>query len=229
MATVTFFLLCSFIVLSAQGEVTVKDDRTWIRVKISDNVVLKCCYEDTDEPSQVKLTWVNVVKAANNTYAKQLVERSHVIKDKKDDKFSKEVCGTLEFTSVRLNDTGLYQCRLDGSRVYHTHGTYLQVYKPIEKTINLSERTKNRILTAEGILLLLCVLVPSATLLQKSKKLYQLEKKKVNKEEENIYQGLNLDDCCNTTYDQIERSQAQGPYQDVGNIMEEAEIQLEKP
>jgi len=42
-------------------------------------------------------------------------------------------------------------------------------------------------------------------------------------------QGLNLDDCC-TTYDQIERSQAQGPYQDVGNIMEEKEeIQLEKP
>ena len=121
--------VASSIVLFAQGEVTVKDDRTWIRVKISDNVVLKCCYEDTDKPSQVKLTWVNVVKAANNTYAKQLVERSHVIKgDTNDNKFSKEVCGTLEFTSVRLNDTGLYQCRLDGSRVYHTHGTYLQVY-----------------------------------------------------------------------------------------------------
>lgn len=42
-------------------------------------------------------------------------------------------------------------------------------------------------------------------------------------------QGLNLDDCCNTTYDQIERSQAHGPYEDVGNIMDEAEIQLEKP
>lgn len=42
-------------------------------------------------------------------------------------------------------------------------------------------------------------------------------------------QGLNLDDCC-ATYDQIERSQAQGPYQDVGNIKEEEEeIQLEKP
>lgn len=44
-----------------------------------------------------------------------------------------------------------------------------------------------------------------------------------------IHQGLNLEDCC-TTYDQIERSQAQGPYQDICNVMEEEEeIQLEKP
>lgn len=44
-----------------------------------------------------------------------------------------------------------------------------------------------------------------------------------------IPQGLNLDDCC-STYDQIERSQAHGPYQDVVNIKEEEEqIQLEKP
>ncbi|GLD72109.1 B-cell antigen receptor complex-associated protein alpha chain [Lates japonicus] len=110
-----------------------------------------------------------------------------------------------------------------------SHGTYLQVYKPLEKTLNFSESTKNGILTAEGILLLLCVVLPSATLLCKSKKVHEIEKKKMKKEEENIYQGLNLDDCC-TTYDQIERSQALGPYQDVCNIMEEEEeIQLEKP
>ena len=42
------------------------------------------------------------------------------------------------------------------------------------------------------------------------------------------HQGLNLDDCC-TTYDQIERSQAQGPYEDVGITEEAEEIQLEKP
>ena len=43
------------------------------------------------------------------------------------------------------------------------------------------------------------------------------------------HQGLNLDDCS-ATYDQIERSQAHGPYQDVCNIIEEEEeIQLEKP
>lgn len=44
-----------------------------------------------------------------------------------------------------------------------------------------------------------------------------------------VHQGLNLDDCC-TTYDQIERSQSHGPYQDVCSAFkEEEEIQLEKP
>lgn len=43
------------------------------------------------------------------------------------------------------------------------------------------------------------------------------------------HQGLNLDDCC-TTYDQIERSQTTGPYQDLCDSYEEEEdIQLEKP
>lgn len=37
--------------------------------------------------------------------------------------------------------------------------------EPLEKTINLYESTKNKILTAEGILLLLCVLLPATTLL----------------------------------------------------------------
>lgn len=35
----------------------------------------------------------------------------------------------------------------------------------MEKMVNLSESTKNTILTVEGILLLLCVIVPSAALL----------------------------------------------------------------
>lgn len=37
--------------------------------------------------------------------------------------------------------------------------------EPLEKIINLSESTKNKILTAEGFLLLLCVLLPAATLI----------------------------------------------------------------
>lgn len=46
-----------------------------------------------------------------------------------------------------------------------------------------------------------------------------------------IRQGLNLDECW-STYDQIERPQTHGQYQDVGNLKgeeEEEEIQLEKP
>lgn len=40
-------------------------------------------------------------------------------------------------------------------------------------------------------------------------------------------QGLNLDDCY-AAYDQIERSQNNGPYQDVCNVLGD-DIQLEKP
>lgn len=44
-----------------------------------------------------------------------------------------------------------------------------------------------------------------------------------------LHQGLNLDDCC-AAYDQIERSQGLGHYQDVVSGTEEREeIQLEKP
>lgn len=39
--------------------------------------------------------------------------------------------------------------------------------EPMEKTINLRETTKNKILIAEGFLLLLCVMLPSAILLFK--------------------------------------------------------------
>lgn len=44
------------------------------------------------------------------------------------------------------------------------------------------------------------------------------------------HQGLDLDLCAQTTYDQIQRSQAPDPYQDVYNMIQgDEEIQLEKP
>ncbi|KPP73102.1 rho guanine nucleotide exchange factor 1-like, partial [Scleropages formosus] len=55
----------------------------------------------------------------------------------------------------------------------------------------------------------------------------ELQKKKSNIEEENIYEGLNLDDC-NSAYHQIQRSQVQCTYQDVGNVGD-YDVQLEKP
>lgn len=42
----------------------------------------------------------------------------------------------------------------------------------------------------------------------------------------NLQQGLNLDDC-NSAYHQIQRTNQQGPYQDVASCGED--IQLEKP
>ncbi|XP_031144588.1 B-cell antigen receptor complex-associated protein alpha chain [Sander lucioperca] len=222
MGAVTNILLCSFVVGIAQNKVTLEPDRPFLRIQVSQRAVLECCYSTS---ASVTFTWIK--HSPNKTQAPQHVEPgSETAQDSKIDKS----CGTLTFRRVQLNDSGLYQCWLNGSDFsILSHGTYLQVYKPMEKTINLSESTKNKILTAEGVLLLLCVLVPSVALLFQSKRLNELEKKKAKKEEENIYQGLNLDDCC-STYDQIERSQAHGPYQDVVNIKEEEEqIQLEKP
>lgn len=49
---------------------------------------------------------------------------------------------------------------------HHQHHHHRSLcLEPLQKTLNLSEKTKNRILTAEGILLLLCVLLPSTTIL----------------------------------------------------------------
>ncbi|XP_074511041.1 B-cell antigen receptor complex-associated protein alpha chain [Sebastes fasciatus] len=223
MGTVTNFLLCSFVVGIAQNTVILEADRPFIRVQVFHTADLECCYKT--EVRSVKFTWVK--QAGNSTrHDAHPVKHSDPVAKGKDGRF----CGTLTIEPVQLNDSGLYQCWLNGSDVdLISHGTYLQVFKPMEKTINLSESTKNKILTAEGVLLLLCVLVPSAAILFKSQRLQLLEKKKAKKEEENIYQGLNVDDCW-STYDQIERSQAHGPYQDVGNLKEEEEhIQLEKP
>ncbi|KAF1388166.1 hypothetical protein PFLUV_G00087390 [Perca fluviatilis] len=219
MGTVTNLLLCSFVVGIAQNEITLEPDRPFLRIHVSQRAVLECCFRAN---VSVNTTWIK--HPSNKTLAPHAVAFSG--REAKDHKINL-FCGNLTFNAVQLNDSGLYQCLLNNRLL--SHGTYLQVYKPMEKTINLSESTKNKILTAEGVLLLLCVLVPSVTLLFQSKRLNELEKKKAKKEEENIYQGLNLDDCC-STYDQIERSQAHGPYQDVGNIKEEEEqIQLEKP
>nr|QPF15774.1 Cd79a protein [Chaunax abei] len=228
MWTVPNFLLCSFVVVRAQHEVNLKADRPYLRVQLSYSAALECCY--TTNVESLELTWVMHVQASNTTLGPKNVKSSDLVTigNRRE---SDAVCGTLSFKSVQLNDSGLYQCFLKSNKIYlFSHGTYLQVYRPLEKTINLSENTKNKILTAEGILLLLCVLLPAASLLYQSKRLNQLERKKGMREEENIYQGLNLDDCC-STYDQIERSQAHGPYQDVCNVVEaeEEEICLETP
>lgn len=222
MGPVANFLLYSFVVVViAQAELQLEPDMPFLRVRANEKADLKCCFNPGG--MSLHLTWIK--RISNN---ESLI--GEMIKHPESVNTSGIFCSTLNFKSVHLNDSGLYQCWLNNSKTRMvTHGTFLHVYKPLEKTINLSENTKNNILKAEGVILLLCVLLPSANLLLKSKKLNELEKKKVTKEEENIYQGLNLDDCC-TTYDQIERSQTHGPYQDVCNIIEEEEeIQLEKP
>uniref|UniRef100_A0A668AG12 CD79a molecule, immunoglobulin-associated alpha n=1 Tax=Myripristis murdjan TaxID=586833 RepID=A0A668AG12_9TELE len=206
-------------------QVELKPDRPYLQVRFSGTAELECCYI---AGGSVDYKWVKKPSASNVT-SDEITNSSRVsiILEGKD----KTTCSILTIKQAQYNDSGIYRCMLykDKKTPVYTHGTFLVVYKPLEKTIDISENNKNRILTAEGILLVLCVLLPSASLFCQSKRLTELEKRKIKSEEENIYQGLNLDDCC-PAYDQILRTQVTSPYQDVDNVIEEEDdIQLEKP
>ncbi|XP_040832152.1 B-cell antigen receptor complex-associated protein alpha chain isoform X2 [Ochotona curzoniae] len=98
---------------------------------------------------------------------------------------------------------------------------------PPRPFLDMAEGTKNRIITAEGIILLFCAVVPGTLLL--FRKRWQNEKFAVDAqddyEDENLYEGLNLDDC--SMYEDISRG-LQGTYQDVGSL-DIGDVQLEKP
>ncbi|KAG8009933.1 B-cell antigen receptor complex-associated protein alpha chain [Nibea albiflora] len=153
---------------------------------LSGRAGLECCYSYTG--GKLDMGWIKWIKGINKTQVPLAMKSSDDVDIKtKHETGNNKHCGTLTFKSVKMDETGLYQCWLNSSVGIYSHGTYLHVYSST-KTINLRESTKNKILTAEGILLFLCVLLPSVSLLFQSKRLNQLEKKKARREEENIYQ-----------------------------------------
>ncbi|KAF6287696.1 CD79a molecule [Rhinolophus ferrumequinum] len=135
----------------------------------------------------------------------------------------------LKISLVNKSHVGMYRCRVRvGKEVRHSCGTYLRVLESIPKPfLELGEGTKNNIITAEGIILLFCAVVPGTLLL--FRKRWQNVKFGVDArddyEDENLYEGLNLDDC--SMYEDISRG-LQGTYQDVGSL-HIGDVQLEKP
>ncbi|RVE62938.1 hypothetical protein OJAV_G00161940 [Oryzias javanicus] len=216
-----FFVICSMLGGIAEAEVVLEIDSPFQRIRLSDGAKLECCFQNWDKGSH----WVKNSRPFEKVEKFITSEHVNVTDHQRENNI---ICSILTFSSVKLTDTGMYHCRLNGTSTL-THGTYMQVYEPMEKTINLSESTKNVILMTEGILLFLCVTAPSFLFLFKKKHENKRAIKKEKIEEENIYQGLDLDDCC-AAYDQIERPQGHGPYEDVGTTVKEGEeIQLEKP
>ncbi|XP_065116808.1 B-cell antigen receptor complex-associated protein alpha chain [Paramisgurnus dabryanus] len=208
-----------------QAKIQLEADQPFQNVPVSQQAIIKCCYRCEERPH---FTWIMNVHTINGTTSSQTVNFSDKVKAETKSQANGVKCHELTLQNVQIEDSGLYQCYLNLTThrfAIFTHGTFLHVYKPLQKTLNLSESVKNSIITAEGVLLLLCVLIPGTMLLCKSKRLKELDRKK-GREEENIYEGLNLDDC-NSTYHQIQRSHVQGPYQDVANCGND--IQLEKP
>ncbi|CAL8247493.1 unnamed protein product [Lota lota] len=229
MVLVTIFLLCS-IVSVAEGrhiKVTLDADQPFMKMEVSGTAILKCCYNNNGNDT-VNYSWIITTVIANHAaHNHQLVNVSEERVEEGEEK-GRSLCRVLVLKKLRFSDAGLYRCVLNSHGItgVFSHGTFLQVYKPIEKILYLSENVKNNILTAQGILLLLCVLLPGANLLRKSKKIYALEKKKAMRKEENIYEGLKIEDFS-SPYDQIQRAPAEVTYEDV--CMSECEAHLENP
>ncbi|XP_005883946.1 PREDICTED: B-cell antigen receptor complex-associated protein alpha chain [Myotis brandtii] len=137
--------------------------------------------------------------------------------------------GELIISSVNKSHGGLYRCHaLENKTEWRSCGTYLRVREPAPRPfLDMGEGTKNNIITAEGIILLFCAVVPGTLLL--FRKRWQNMKFGVDTrddyEDENLYEGLNLDDC--SMYEDISRG-LQGTYQDVGSL-HIGDVQLEKP
>ncbi|NXY56270.1 CD79A protein, partial [Callaeas wilsoni] len=147
---------------------------------------------------------------------------------------------TLSFQHLEHNHSGLYFCRVEfHDAAAQSCGTFVRVHgewgslgrfrggfggladpsglaEPVPVPfLDLGEATKNRILTAQGVLLLLCAAGPGLLLLFRKRWANErlLQPKKISCEEENLYEGLNLDEC--SMYEDISRG-VQPTYQDVG-------------
>ncbi|XP_060114161.1 B-cell antigen receptor complex-associated protein alpha chain [Heteronotia binoei] len=134
----------------------------------------------------------------------------------------------LTFEQAKTGDSGMYYCIVTSSQDSdQSCGTYLWVRRPHPTSfLNIRESVKNKIITAEGFLLLICAIGPGLFLLLRKRweneSLIQAKKKY---EEENLYEGLNLDEC--SMYEDISRG-LQATYQDIGNV-KVIDLQLEKP
>ncbi|XP_051018539.1 B-cell antigen receptor complex-associated protein alpha chain isoform X1 [Acomys russatus] len=137
--------------------------------------------------------------------------------------------GEWVISKVNKSHRGMYRCQAKKDNITRQScGTYLRVRVPVPRPfLDMGEGTKNRIITAEGIILLFCAVVPGTLLL--FRKRWQNEKFGMglpdDYEDENLYEGLNLDDC--SMYEDISRG-LQGTYQDVGSL-HIGDVQLEKP
>lgn len=227
--TVAHFVFPPIFACDRNLQVELRADKTSVRVKVNDKADLNCCYKPVFRTNVPNVTWV-MRFVRNDSVTDQVpvhIGPTFVTTDKMEEDKAGFLCNTLTLTEAQLNDTGFYQCFLKHEQsCLFSYGTYLQVYNPLPRTLDISEQWKNSIITIEGVLLFFAVLIPGICQLGKTKRLTQLNRKKL-KEEENIYEGLNLDDC-NSTYHQIQRTNRHGPYQDVANTAED-DIQFEKP
>ncbi|XP_054667301.1 B-cell antigen receptor complex-associated protein alpha chain isoform X2 [Grus americana] len=204
------------------GAVMVEPGPTSRTAIVGDHLSLECRFQ---APRDASVTWYHVCPHRNCSYHPTLVDASQDGRQLQ----REEGRATLTFLHLAHNDTGLYYCRVQANQAAgQSCGTFLWVRDPMAVPfLNIKESTKNRIITAEGILLLLCAVGPGLFLLFRKRWANErlLQMKKSALEEENLYEGLNLDEC--SMYEDISRG-LQPTYQDVGSL-QAADAQLEKP
>ncbi|XP_014406407.2 B-cell antigen receptor complex-associated protein alpha chain isoform X1 [Camelus ferus] len=184
-----------------------------VTVSVGDEVHLPCRHNG----SSPNITWSRILQGNSLLWPLQIDPSNLGSK------------GELIIQQVNKSHKGIYRCEVtEGQNVQRSCGTYLRVREPLPRPfLNMGEGTKNNIITAEGIILLICAVVPGTLLL--FRKRWQNMKFGADiqddYEDENLYEGLNLDDC--SMYEDISRG-LQGTYQDVGSL-HIGDVQLEKP
>ncbi|KAM9299451.1 B-cell antigen receptor complex-associated protein alpha chain [Gastrophryne carolinensis] len=191
---------------------------TSISVYVGGNVKISCNFQTSGET--VDISWIMV-------YKNRTEKNKHVYYNNEITKLSDKT-RLLPISNAQKNMSGLYICRVtvnETNKTFSSCGTYLRVIVPTAYLLNIGEATKNRIITAEGILLLLCAIIPGTFLLYK-KRVENIASFSLKQTEgENLYEGLNLEDC--SMYEDISRG-LQATYEDVGTLREGI-IQLENP
>ncbi|XP_032644008.1 B-cell antigen receptor complex-associated protein alpha chain isoform X1 [Chelonoidis abingdonii] len=209
--------------LAENSLVKVEAGLTSVTIPEGGRVTLKCRFK---APSLARVTWSRScsrncsepILVANGTGPQRTVAIT-----------ADAGISILTFHPARKSDIGLYFCQVYTDEAWgQSCGTYLRVRKPIPVPfLNMRESTKNQLITAEGILLLFCAVGPGVFLLFRKRWENErlLQAKKNEYEEENLYEGLNLDEC--SMYEDISRG-LQATYQDVANLRV-LDMQLEKP
>nr|DBA15896.1 TPA: hypothetical protein GDO54_003350 [Pyxicephalus adspersus] len=189
---------------------------TSITVNPGESARIPCNFHSTQNVTITWLLFQRVMNRSEKSYYYYI--DTHSLSDKSKD---------LVLNKIQVNQSGLYRCQVFfNNKTYNSCGTYLRVKEPpIYLFFNVGEATKNRVITAEGILLLFCAIIPGTFLLYK-KRFENLNSLSLKQSEgENLYEGLNLEDC--SMYEDISRG-LQATYEDVGSLRA-GDIQLEKP
>ncbi|XP_040275987.1 B-cell antigen receptor complex-associated protein alpha chain isoform X2 [Bufo bufo] len=136
----------------------------WVPTSISilpgEDATIPCNFHRKHNEN-VNISWVLIQRQVNKTDDKSFIQMVQ--------KKLPHAMRNLTIRNAAKTDSGIYLCRVTaGSDTKESCGTYLRVRElPVFLFFNVAEATKNRLITAEGIILLLCAIIPGTFLLYK--------------------------------------------------------------